>query len=267
MDEKDNQDNDKNTYIYFLLNQLRSSFFGPNFIMINWAIKYIRNWREVQNLEPLPAQEEYAIATKLLQQKGYLLDNKINIGDTIYYLIDGEYKQKMELVVNEENLTPWEPHDKREFWCDRLGFFVRLTGDLDINGFYRVSKLGDASFRYYQAKGSELVLKEHAPINAPSTDLLRVNTATWAEIKAHICDKFISSYPWEKQLDKTASQVRAEMDTLAKSRHKGLAKIIEDERSSSHGNYEGIENFVLRMNITHESFPWKEFAQTLDFSH
>jgi hypothetical protein len=71
--------------------------------MINWAIKYIRNWREVQNLEPLPAQEEYAIATKLLQQKGYLLDDKVNnIEDSrklLNWLLDKEIEYNSQQKV------------------------------------------------------------------------------------------------------------------------------------------------------------------------
>lgn len=239
-------------------------------MMQSWAIKYIRQWRESQGLESLTAQDEHLASLKLLEQKGQELPNKIQLGNQFYYLVNGEYMEIVDnatlRLVETNQTTEWEPHDKREFWCDRLGFFVRLTGDLDVNGFYRVAKLGDGSYRTYQIRGGDLVLKEHAPISAPTTDLLTVNSASWAELKAHICDKFIAVYPWSKQQDKTPTQVRTEMDTLAKSRHKGLAKLIEDEKLSSRGNYEGIENFTMRMNALYESFPWQELAQTLDFS-
>ena len=251
------------------------------------AIAYIKKWREDQNLPQLSPADEREAARTLIVKRGYDLPKDITVLNEKFHLKDGRYvvdsinlsivpnkAPQEEAVVNEEPLIqseevsrfPWSPNDNREFWCEKLGFFVKLTRDVNIEGTYYVVKVGEGYYRRYPVFGNELVLKDKAPSNAPATDLLTINHATWGEIKNFLVDKFIPSYPWPKKGDLSPSEVREEMNAIAKSKHKGLAKMIENERSSFNGVFEGHENFTFRMTQVYESFPWSEFAQTLDYT-
>ncbi|MBO3463130.1 hypothetical protein G7B40_001450 [Aetokthonos hydrillicola Thurmond2011] len=245
------------------------------------AIAYIKTWREEQKLDALPPDIERVAASKLLAQKGWNLPEKIPDFDGNLYLIDGAYVKpdtmkttdtveiqveiQQPAEIKPPNPFPWEPGDKREFWCEKLKSFVRMTGDLNADGIYYVNKVGDGAFRRYPVKGQDLVLKEQAPADAPSTDLLAVNRASWTEIKNFLIEKFIPSYPWSRKGEKTPADVRADMELLAKSKNKGLGKLIEEERRTERGSYEDSQNFTMRLTALHESFPWAEFAQMLDF--
>lgn len=245
---------------------------------LSGAIAYIRNWRESQNLDALTPQEERAAASKLLIEKGYSLPEFIPDAVGKLKLIEGVYVSEENTVVvsvlNEGEtsadavpsatpLLPWNSTDKREFWCEELESFVRLTGDVNVDGTYYVNKSGDGTFRRWGVKGDKLVLKEQAPSSAPKSEYLLINSAAWADIKNCLVTKFIPSYPWSKKGDKSPTEIREEMLSLAKSRKQGLASFIEDERKA--GKFEDTRNFVLRMNNVHESFPWQDFAQMLDF--
>lgn len=240
------------------------------------AIAYIRKWRDTQGLDALSPSEERAAASKLIAQKGWGLPEKMAVVYESYFLKDGVYqlmeiKDTIEISVDSvlnappstPDLYPWNPQDKQEFWCDKLSFFVRLTGDLNVDGTYFVNKIGDGTFRRYGVRGGDLVPKNQAHTNSPKSDLLAVNRASWGDIKNFLTDKFIPSYPWTKRGDKTPTEVRADMEALAKSRNKGLAKLIEEERDAD--SFDDAQNLATRMTARHESFPWMEFAQMLDF--
>lgn len=182
---------------------------------------------------------------------------------------DAKIEQSPEVILPPPSslplpLFPWEPHDKRQFWCERHHSFVRLTGDLDANGTYWVNKSGEGTFSRYPARGHELVLRENAPESAPESELLLINTVAWSDIKNCLVNKFIPTYPWSKKGDKTPNQVREDMLILAKSRKHGLSNFIEEERKL--GRFEDSQNFILRMNAVYESFPWGDFTQMLDFN-
>lgn len=264
---------------------------------IEGAIAYIRNWRIEQNLESLAPQDERESALKLIQDKGYKLPEFVPDGQGSLQLKEGVYsmkdvsaplntssveiiKSEVEAVVEQkivdpiqivppipsapQTLFPWQPHDKRQFWCDRHHSFVRLTGDLDANGTYWVNKSGEGTFSRYPAKGHELVLREDAPSSAPESELLLINSVNWGDIKNCLVNKFIPTYPWSKKGDKAPNQIREDMLTLAKSRKQGLSNFIEEERRL--GRFEDSQNFILRMNAVYESFPWGDFTQMLDFN-
>ena len=236
------------------------------------AIAYVQQWREQQNLDPLSPHEEREAAAKLIKEKGYNLPSFIPGNDGTLQLKDGVYMETQEkpvLIVHTteqapEGLFPWRALDDREFWCEKLKSFVRMTGDLNADGTYFVIKSGEGNFRRYPVKGSDLVLKADAPKEAPTSDLLLVNSASWGDIKNCLITKFIPSYPWSKKGDRSPAEIREEMLSLAKSRRNGLASFIEEERKL--GNFEDAQNFVLRMNAVHESFPWNDFTQMLDFN-
>jgi hypothetical protein len=237
------------------------------------AIVYIQKWRLKEGLGALSPQEERESASKLLFEKGYKLPEVfagMKLSEGVYIKTVGEAEEageeegkqgRGELIAP---LFPWEPQDSREFWCEKLGSFVRMTNDLNSDGTYWVIKSGEGHFRRYPVRGNELVPKENAPSNAPIADLLLINSAAWADIKNCLVDKFIPSYPWAKNGDKSPTQVREDMLTLAKSRKRGLAQLIEDERKAA--RFEDAQVFMLRMNAVHESFPWGDFAQMLDFN-
>lgn len=270
---------------------------------IEGAIAYIRDWRELQSLDALSPQEEREAASRLLVEKGFKLPEVIPDATGSLKYIEGNYvkleestkvivstlnneseetpalpENKEEAIASEypkENtdpLFPWNPSDHREFWCEKLQSFVRMTGDLEANGNYWVIKSGEGNFRRWPVKGSDLVLKEDAPQEAPKSELLLVNSVSWGDIKNCLVNKFIPSYPWSKKdikigdrvETKSPNEVREDMLNLAKSRRKGLATYIEEEREK--GRFEDAQNFTLRMNTVYESFPWGDFTQMLDFN-
>ncbi|RUR77000.1 hypothetical protein PCC6912_39590 [Chlorogloeopsis fritschii PCC 6912] len=247
---------------------------------IDGAIAYIRKWRHEQNLDAFSPQQEREEASKLLLQKGYDIPKIIitevgvmKLEDGVFQIIKKEQPDAIAQTEESESKLPepvvekpvyWSPQDKREFWCEKLKLFVRMTGDLNADGTYWVIQSGEGTFRRYPVKAEDLVLKENAPKEIPTSDFLLINSASWSDIKNCLVNKFIPSYPWSKKGDKQPNQIREDMLAIAKSRKQGLASFIEEERNL--GRFEDAQNFVLRMNVAYESFPWGDFAQLLDFN-
>lgn len=249
------------------------------------AIAYIRNWREQQNLEPLSPQQERESASKLLFEKGYKLPEFIPdangklelkegayVSDTTIVDVSIEDSEQLPVISKQPLVTdncslitdyPWQPEDKREFWCEKLQSFVRIDG-LEASGFYWVIKSGEGHFRRWTVKGEELVLRDNAPQEAPKSELLLINSVSWGDIKNCLVNKFIPSYPWSKKGERSPNQIREDMLAIAKSKRQGLATYIEDERKV--GRFDDAQNFTLRMNAVYESFPWGDFAQMIDFN-
>jgi hypothetical protein len=164
---------------------------------------------------------------------------------------------------------PWSPLDEREFWCKRLGNFVRMTGNLNTGGIYYVTIPGskENSGRQYPVLGRDIVLADSKEAKKIDTDdeFLSINKANWSQIKNFMCDRFIHSYPWQRTQEKTTEEVRNGMIVTAKSPRAGLAKMIENERNNN-GYFLDITTFIGRMQPQYESFPWRKFASCLEFS-
>lgn len=160
-----------------------------------------------------------------------------------------------------ENLFPYDPLDRREFWCEKLKAFVKLTGDVDALGIYWVYKVGESTYRRYGIKASDLSLEKNIK-EEESPKYLNINEASWSEIKNFII-QFINSFPWISMDDKSSMQIKEEMLNLAKSRNQGLANILEKEKSLS--KFASKDQFIQRMNDIYPRFPWKEFSEILDF--
>lgn len=165
---------------------------------------------------------------------------------------------------------PWsfiEDQDK-EFWCSRLGQYVRLTSDVETGGRYYVYVAGSNSKRIYPVFGHELVLaddKTAKRIDTDDSEFFPVNKSNWTQIKNFLTEKFIPSYPWKDSPDKSHEEVKASMLSIAKSPRNGLARLIEQERQHN-GFFLDKATFDTRMKTHYESFPWLKLADFLDYS-
>ncbi|NJL10942.1 MAG: hypothetical protein HC908_14305 [Calothrix sp. SM1_7_51] len=250
---------------------------------IKAAIQFIREWRSREGLKDLTPSQEKEAAQKLIFQKGWNLKEVLVHPDGILKLNEGLYmspnlevvktqapdniERSQALDMGTENLFPWNPQDKRVFWSQSLRCDVRLTGDLNSDGNYYVVKVGEG-YRRYPERGNKLSPKSDIAdtLNNQESELLAVNLANWSDIKNCLLEKFIGSYPWSKTPDKSPKEVREQMETLARSKQKGLATYISQERQTGRGRFTDKQEFVIRMTAIYDSFPWQDFAELLDFS-
>jgi len=167
-------------------------------------------------------------------------------------------------------LYPWsyiEDKDK-EFWCARLGQYVRLTNNVESNGTYYVYIAGTGSKRQYPVKGHEIVLaddKSAKKFSGDANEFFPINKSNWTQIKNFLADNFIPSYAWASTPDKSNDEVKADMLAAAKSPRNGLARLIEQERQHQ-GHFLDKSTFSERMKTHYESFPWLKVSDFLDYS-
>jgi hypothetical protein len=232
---------------------------------IKGATNYIREWRTRELLPDLSGGELRVAAEQLLFQKGWALPQALHYPDGILRFKEGLYHvDTTESTAINEVQYPWDPQDSRVFWCNTLNSDVRLTGDLNADGTYFVVKVGEG-YRRYPVKADQIQLRE-SNSQEKGSDYLAVNISNWTEIKNLLTEQFIPSYPWQKTADSTAKEVREQMQALAKSRKNGIATIIVEERSTSRGKFVSKEEFIIRMNAIMDTFPFRDFAELLDFS-
>lgn len=237
------------------------------------AITHIRQWRKEQELPPLDSTGERQAAQKYLIQKGLVLPDKLPTTDGVLLLKDGVYTTPM--VSSPPTVTDktWEEKldadltkQKLVLYCDRIAHQCKLTGDKDTNGTFYIVRIGSSDTRRYPVKAWEIRLSDEEGENSKTSEFLEVNRASWTEIKNFLVERFIKSYPWLKQDGKTPTEVRAEMEAIAKSKNNGFASHIITERTGSNGYFENPESFRLRMEIIESSFPWSDFSKLLDFT-
>lgn len=173
--------------------------------------------------------------------------------------------------VSEDNKFPWNivDHKDTEFWLQKIGQHVILTGDIETNGTYYVRIVGNQGGRVFPALGHELIpsdSKEAKRINIKeqASGLFPINLSNWTQIKNFLCDDFINSYPWKATESKASEQIRDSWLSLAKSPRNGLSRSIENERMT--GIFLDKTTFESRMKKHSESFPWAKMAEFLDFS-
>lgn len=231
---------------------------------IKSAIAYIRQWREREALPALGASEEKRAAQLYIKQKGLHLPS-VYAGMPLENGVYTNLSMPTKTSLRDQNLFPWDPQDKRDFWCSKIGKYVNLTGDVQVNGTYYVTEKA-GSISNYPVKGHEIVLAEQATALPEEGDLLAINLVTWGTIKNFLVERFINSYPWSGADDKTPDKVRDEKIALAKSSRNGLARLIEKERGSERGVFENAASFRNRMNAVSPGFPWEDFALSLDFT-
>jgi hypothetical protein len=184
-------------------------------------------------------------------------------------LVVSNNKPLVSSEINNEKF-PWNmpEHGDKEFWLQRIGQYVKLTGDIDANGYF-VKAIGSNSGREYFVKGSELILSESkeakkVDLSKQQSGLFPVNRTNWTQIKNFLTDDFINSYPWKGNESKSSEQVRDHWLSLAKNPRSGLSRLIENERGL--GVFLDRNTFVSRMKPHLESFPWEKLSEFLDFS-
>lgn len=228
-----------------------------------WAKNLIREQRESAGLPYLEERELARHGVKYLVQKGYFAPLQVND----LTLKNGAYTNmaETEILQRDEKLFPYDPQDPQEFWCTELGSLVTLTGNLDSYGTYQVKKLHDPSGRMYPMRGKDLVPKDAADKPEEESEFLKVNKASWGAIKNFIEERFINSYIWQSQGEKTPKEIRKEMMDFNRSNRNGAARLIDIERKSERGYFDTQVAFTNRMTAIYRDFPWKDLSILLDY--
>ena len=217
---------------------------------INTARKYVRKWREDENLDPLTISEEIEQAATYLKEKGGDLPPFIIDGSDTLNLKDGVYSTDNEPLVqltqnkvleigvrkHEIQVPTWDALSLLPLWYEKQSCFVKMTGDVTINPdkslTYWVTKVGEEGHRHWGAKGGDLVESKHSPEGEVATEELYINRAAWTEIKNHLTTNFVPSFPWKSTEESTSSQVRESMLSLVKAKNNGIATTMQLERDS-----------------------------------
>lgn len=253
---------------------------------------HLAKWRESQQLSPLDQAELHEAAKTFIAQKGLALPSKITQGET-YYLLNGEYVMKDALdnvpvmrspaLISVVDSLPesqaadnprlpngkWNYLYKGVLFCPRIGCEVKfcdspemIAGDPNRLKYY-VKTIGAGTYDHrYAVMENELTL----PIEEDErkvSDRLELNIATWTEIK-NFLTQFANSYPWNKDGERSPTEVRDHVLAEIKSPKQGLAKLIEIERKKY--PFDGRDEFISRMTDLYASFPWSAFVQLCDFS-
>lgn len=231
---------------------------------IKYASQLIRKWREDQQLSVLSPEEEKKAAQVYIKQKGLVLP------DTFagMPLVNGVYTNMPTSPTRDQKMFPLDPQDKRQYWSKQYGCYVTLTGDVTMGkGFatYYIRKADSSDTRPLPTKGHELVLAEDADLMPENGEFLEVNLSPWTTIKNFMLDRFVVSYPWTADGEKSPEDVRKHIEGLVKSSRNGLARMVETERKSERGHFAHSVDFVNRMSVFSKEFPWEEFARILDY--
>jgi len=149
------------------------------------------------------------------------------------------------------------PEHKGSLWHTGLCQEVRIVGIICSASViqYRTRIVNSTDNREYIA--IEFQLKEMSEAETVDSSL-KVNQAPWAPIKEVLLG-FLASYP-------VAPELRSQLENQVKSRNKGCATALIEERNSPAGAFFGSEDLIHRMKMRAESFPWDAIANTFDYS-
>lgn len=159
-----------------------------------------------------------------------------------------------------DNVEPrWLPDHSEPLWHPQLGQEVRIVGIQETAGViqYQIRILNSSDTTVKLATEKQLQPLNEAE-RVPEDGQIPVNKAPWAAIKTMMLD-FLSSYPLD-------AEKRSHLEQQVKSRNKGLAQAIVDERTSETGVFSGEANLVERMNMRNPGFPWDAIAPLFDYS-
>lgn len=228
-----------------------------------WAKNLIRNQRELAQLPYLEDRELTKFAVKYLVQKGYFIPQQYED----LPLRNGVYTNmtNAEVLQRDERLFPYDPQDPQEFWCNELGSLVVMSGNLDGFGTYLVKKLHDPAGTLHPVKGKDLIPKDAAEKPEEESEFLKINKASWGAIKNFIEERFINSYIWQAQGEKTAKEIRKEMIDFNRSNRNGASRLIDNERKSERGYFDTQVAFTNRMSAIYKNFPWSDLSILLDY--
>lgn len=154
----------------------------------------------------------------------------------------------------------WEPQHPGLLWHTGLGQEVRIVGINEANGIiqYRVRIANSSDTAERIALEFQLQELDEAD-RVPEAGLLPINRAPWAPIK-EVMLKFLGSYPIPD------AETRKQLEAQIRSKNKGYASALVDERNADQGVFSGEANLVDRMNVRSPGFPWDALAPLFDYS-
>lgn len=182
-------------------------------------------------------------------------------GDRLH-LREGVYTNMPTLVQNphpDEVQPRWLPSHPDPLWHTALGQEVKIVGIQETAGViqYQVKIVNSSDTNIKIAVESQLQeLKEAERV--PESGDLPINKIHWAPLKAKLLE-FLASYPID-------AEKRANLELQVKSKNKGFAQAIIDDRQSESGSFAGEADFVDRMNRRCPGFPWDAIAPLFDYS-
>lgn len=154
----------------------------------------------------------------------------------------------------------WAPDYPDPLWHTGLGQEVRIVGINETAGVIqyrcRIANSSDTAERI--ALEFQLQALDEAD-RVPDTGLLPINRTPWAPLK-EVMLKFLGSYPIPD------AETRKQLESQIKSKNKGLASALIDERNAEQGIFSGEANLVERMNQRSPGFPWDALAPLFDYS-
>lgn len=178
-----------------------------------------------------------------------------------FYLIDGIYRNTMNLATVEKKIPRWLPHEHPTVWHPGLGQELRIVGLQETAGVYQyqcvVVNSSDTNQRIFSE--GQLQSLDEAERPPSEGEKLPVNRSPWTPIKDTMT-RFLASYPVAEE------KLRKELDAMIKSANRGLAKQVYEERQSERGFFLGESDFTERMRVRYPSFPWSDLAPIFDYS-
>lgn len=154
----------------------------------------------------------------------------------------------------------WGPDHPEPLWHSGLGQEVRIIGVNEANGTIQYRIRATNSSDTTERIALEFQLQELAEADrVPEDGLLPVNKAPWAPVKESML-KFLGSYPIP------SAETRRSLEAQIKSKNKGLASAVLDERNGDVGFFSGEANFTERMQKRSPGFPWNALAPLFDYS-
>lgn len=156
-----------------------------------------------------------------------------------------------------EPIPKWMPDHKGTLWHCGLAQEVRILGIIVSATViqYRTRIVNSTDNREYIVIESQL--KEMSEAETVDQNL-KINKAPWASIK-DVLLTFLSSYP-------VVPEVRSSLESQVKSRNKGLATSLIDERQTTNGSFLGSADLINRMKQRNDLFPWDAIADQFDYS-
>lgn len=181
-------------------------------------------------------------------------------GDRLH-LRDGVYTNMPTPVKThpDETQPRWMPDHPEPLWHPTLGQEVRIVGIQETAGViqYQVKIVNSSDTNIKIAVESQLQELKDAE-RVPESGNLPINKTHWAPLKAKLLE-FLASYPID-------AEKRANLELQVKSKNKGFAQAIIDDRQSESGSFAGEADFVDRMNRRCPGFPWDAIAPLFDYS-
>ena len=182
----------------------------------------------------------------------------VRLGGEKLSLQEGVYTNQS-FTALEQPIPRWMPDHPEPLWHSGLGQEVRIVGINESASViqYRIRILNSSDTQ--ERIALEFQLQELSEADrVVEGQALPINKAPWAPLKEAMLT-FLRSYP-------VSAEDRQKLEVQIKSKNKGLATAIIDERQAEQGAFAGTANFVDRMNQRSPGFPWDAIAPTFDYT-